>query len=219
RARTATTETLFRSVNAFTLEPEFSNREAFGFNLLLLKAPFVEGSSWLPYSTLEFAFAAERHLLKRLERMLRESAADTQEQVGSSSWPDLLEGTRHLLGAAHARNYEPSLIVLAGRIPFDLLSRLYQYIGPEWGLDLGPRDMRILATYRGIPVLALEEADVPALYVADLARFGHLTRCGLEPEFSVEEIDDAQAEALLQSNPNIVEIPSDRPNTHDERVR
>jgi hypothetical protein len=90
RAKTATTETLFRSVNAFTLEPEFSNREAFGFDLLLLKAPFVEGSSWLPYSTLEFALAAERHLLKRLERVLHESAADTQEQADSSSWTDLL---------------------------------------------------------------------------------------------------------------------------------
>jgi len=122
--------------------------------------------------------------------------------------------------ALSGRGLIPSAIVIAGRLDTNLWVDLHRHAVPTWELPEGLRAPWIQGVYQEIPILNIRETEGShTLYVADLAAFATLTRYGPDTQFSVDEIDEARAREILEKNPQVVAIPSGRPDTLEERLR
>ena len=79
RREIGATEKLFRYYGAFQHKDILNRLVSFGFNQLVNKGPFVDGSNWLDLRGWEFAVAEERHLLKMLHVLLADSISRTSQ--------------------------------------------------------------------------------------------------------------------------------------------
>ncbi len=217
RRQTATTESIFKRVGAFTAVHEWNDSVAYGFNVLLLKGPFVEGSNWAPYYTWQFALAAERHLLGRLEALLRESASVVDEV--HYDWPEILATVDRLSDKLASDAFHASVIVLAGPMETDFAVDLHKHATPDWELGEQFRSPWIMGAYNDKPIVIVREAESRALYVVDLAEFATLTKYGRDAELHVHPIDEARAREVLAEEPQAITIPEGGPNTLEERIR
>jgi ppGpp synthetase/RelA/SpoT-type nucleotidyltranferase len=223
RRQTAATEILFNRAQALQRAYEWNDKVAAGFNVLTYKGPFVERSNWVPYQTWEFALAAERHLLNRLELLLTENAQPRPDAV-ELNWPAILARVDELVSDLSDRRYNPSVIVIAGQLGFDMMVEVglkkHPGVLPDWELPSELHALWIEGSYHSIPILNIRESAAPyALYVADLAAFATLTKYSPAAMFSVDEIDEARAREILERKPKAVVIPEGRPDTLEERLR
>lgn len=220
RQRTATTEELFERVGAFQQKPENRDALATGFNVLVRKGPFVEGSNWLAYPTWDFAVALEEHLIARLEADLR---AAVHSRTGTPVTRDaglVIYAVNEMASDLKRKGYDPTVIVLTGPLGFRLQVDLLRVVTPRWALsgELSAT-FRILGVHEQMPIMDIAESPDPSVYVVDLARFAGLARYADRPEFAIEELDDAQAQELLDRNPDLVTTPPPLPDTPAERLR
>jgi hypothetical protein len=224
RQKVATTEMLFKNVDAFRHEsvvPDEKRLLAAGFNIIVPKGPFVDGSNWLMFNPWDFAVGFERHLLGRVDSALLGAVRAQHSGFG----PDVNRSAAEILSAVDAMSSQlvgagrtATLIVLTGDLGMKLHVDLRMQLMRDWRTAPDDRYHRILAFYERIPILDIAESDAPALYVVDLPNFGFLTRFGDEPEFAVEEFDDERARALLQQNPRIISEPPPQSGLEDARV-
>jgi hypothetical protein len=225
RLRLATVENLFRRQNAFTQDPTWNDAFAFGFNVLLRKAPFVEGSSWLPYGTYEFASAVQRRLIWRLEERLRADAGDDLGETAEADelvplgWPEILGAARAMADELETSGYVPSLVVIAGEIGSDMLVQLMDHATPPWSMPEETRGAWIIGAMDSLPILHVPDPAPPAVYVTDLGRLAHLTQHGLVPQYEIREFDEATAAEMVDAGRTPVDIPAGRQDTRDERIR
>jgi hypothetical protein len=221
RARASTSEVLFKTAGGFVHSPEPNDAKAFGFNVLLRKGPFVDGSNWAPYTTWEFALAAERALLGRLEGHLRLSAADTLGPVVERSAEAIVVALSGMHTALSDSGLWPSLFVITGPVATDLKLELYHRVTPNWTMPEIYRRPWIDGALLEHPILhiQLEGQTSPALYAADLRRLAQMTKYGEINEFKLETFDEAQAEDLLTRNPALIDAPPPEDGNHSERVR
>lgn len=222
RTATATLQMLFERVGHFQqlLDSEDFPGETAGFNHLLFKGPFVDGSNWLPYSTWGFAVAMEQHLFGRLDSELKKCIREMNPNKVERDGQNILRATDQMCDDLAEQGYSPSVVVLTGKLGTNLHVELIKAIRPEWELrDELPTTFRILGTHRDIPILDVPESDTPGLYVGDLAQFGSLTKYGVNPEFSLSAINDQRADELLSSQPLIVKDPPPSAANQSERLR
>lgn len=218
REKAATVEALFRRVGALHREPQWNDGAAYGFNVLLLKGPFVEGANWAPYSTWEFAVAAQRHLLDQFELLLRESVPGLSPPTAPRSARGILSRFSSLTQQARAAGVEPSLLVITGPVDAALRVDFFEH-GVRRPLSkelLGPW---IIGLHQQIPLLHIPEAPRAALYVVDLPRFAQLIQFGTGPQFQIEEFTRERALQVISQNPDIVTLPVGTPDTTDQRVK
>lgn len=219
RRKAAATELLFRRAAAFTRSDDWNDGCAAGFNALIHKGPFVEGSNWLPYRTWQFAVAMERHLLSRFGRLMDDNAQPHSDGV-ELSWPAILKKVDELRSELRSRGYAPSAIVIAGQLEIDLMVDLHRHAVPRWELPEELQAPWIEGMYEDSPIFNVREAGAPqTLYVADLAAFAKLTKYSPDARYSVDEIDEGRAREILKRNPEVMSIPDRRPDTLDERLR
>lgn len=219
RRKAAATELLFRRTGAFKRSDDWNDGFAAGFNVLIHKGPFVEGSNWLPYRTWQFAVAAERHLLNRFAQHLKQNAPLDSDGV-ELSWPAILNKVGELGSELRNCGYTPSAIVIAGHLGVDLMVDLHKHAVPHWSLPKELQAPWIEGIYENSLILNMREAPAPqTLYVADLAAFGTLTKYSPDAEYNVDEIDEARAREILDRNPKAVVIPEGGADTVDERLR
>jgi hypothetical protein len=81
RREIGATEKIFKHYGAFQHKTVANHLISFGFNSLVNKGPFVDGSNWLDMRGWEFAVAEERYLLKKLHTHLAESTSRTSQTL------------------------------------------------------------------------------------------------------------------------------------------
>jgi hypothetical protein len=218
RPGAAAVESIFRRAGAFESQRDFQDAFAFGFSVLLMKGPFVEGSNWLAYHNWDLAVAAERYLLTQLDAMARESVGIPAMSV-ARTWPELLKGADELIEHLHSGNQpQRSAIIIAGPLMQDWAVEMRDLVTPRWELPDDVNQNWIVGAYRERLILNIRESPVSALYVTDVPRFAKITKFG-EPSFSLEAIDEQRASELLDAHPTIVAVPEGRPDTRAERIR
>lgn len=223
RKQTAIVEALFKQVSAFRRTNARPNDvNSTGFNVLIFKGPFVEGSNWLPHSSWDFAVAMERDRLGRLEHALREATEGRLGTPVNREATAVLEAFNVMGSQLELRGYVPSVFVLAGRLGMQLAVDLRKRIVDSWDPEvkgaLGTT-FRILGMHRGNPILDVPDTAAPAVYAVDLARFAMLTGYGEEPECAIEEITPERATELLSKNPRLVLNPPPGFGMDEERIR
>lgn len=221
RRKTAATEILFKRAEALRRVDGWNDAFAAGFNVLLHKGPFVEGSHWAPYRTWQFAVAMERHLLGRLERLLKESAQPWPHDVGLN-WPAILRKVDELITELGNRGYTPTAIVVSAQLEPDLIIDFikHEHVVAHWELPSDLQAPWIEGTYKGIMILNIRETPAAhSLFAADVGAFAMLTKYSPEAQCSIDEIDEGRAKEFLERNPAAVVVPEGRPDTLDERLR
>jgi len=214
REQTASGEKVFRRADAFAVSDDWKDEVAAGFNVLLHRGPFVDGASWAPYRTWQFAVAGEQHLLNRLDTLLRNNAVFSDAEV-RLNWKDIFVAVDNL----RARLNSPSLVVVTGRLPTELMVDLHNHVVPEWELDQDLRALWIEGAYDGIPILNIRDDDAPyALFVVDLREFATLTRYSPRAKLTVQAIDHVRAREVLAKRPDAVKVPDGRPDNETERI-
>jgi len=217
RTKAATTEKLFLRSNAFHVTSEWKESTASGFNILLRKGPFVDGSNWAFYRTWEFATALERHLLARLDRLLDE-AADLVGQTTADA-EAILQAVENMTEWHSSRNLSPSLVVISGRLDFDTIVQLGRPVDVRGGLPAEIRLPWVIGAIRDMVVLNIAESTKPGLYLVDLAAAARLIRYSPPIKYELNEYTEEQARQLIAERPDLVPIPEDRPQSEGERVR
>jgi hypothetical protein len=204
RGKSATAEMLFDRASAYLEELSWDDEAAFGFNVLLHKGPFVDDSSWFEYRTWPFAVAIQRRLFSKVEEALL--AAAQADSTHGSGLADILQAADDLAERLRARDYEPSLIIVAGPRSTDLAVEFWKHpsVQPDWELDW-PSKLWILGAYKGIAVVEMPELSRSGLYVADVKRLGSLTRHG-DYQFEVSQINEDRAREIQSDR----EAPEDK---------
>jgi len=199
------TEKIFRHYGAFQQQNERNNRASFGFNTLVHKGSFVDGSNWLDLKGWEFAVAEERHLLKNLHAHLAGSSSHTGQVLSGSiaRQPDgILDAAKmmdNLLGTP-----AKSLIVLATHFDVDTIVSLKKALTtPGWELEDDLRTNWILGKHGDRPVLYINDPDLCHLYVVDLPRLASLVQYAPLVDLQVLTINEAAAKRMLEDNPNL----------------
>jgi hypothetical protein len=199
------TEKIFRHYGAFLYRNEQNDRACFGFNSLVYKGPFVDGSSWLDQRGWEFAVAEERYLLKKLHEHLAKSISHTGQIVSNN----IIQQPNEILDAAKMMAdslgaHDRSLIVLAAHLDTETIVSLNKALTTAgWELEDELRTNWILGKYEGCPVLYLNELDLNNLYVVDAPRFASLIQYDPIINLHVLSIDEAAAGRMLEDDPDL----------------
>jgi len=199
------TEKIFRYFGTFQHKTTVNRLASFGFNTLVNKGPFVDGSNWGDLRGWQFAVQEERYLLKKLHGYLVQSISGTGQVVPDTVPPKadrILKASKRmadLLGRRHR-----SLIVLAAHLDIDAIVTLERALTtPTWDLDDELRTNWILGKYEDCPVLHLNDQDSMSLYVVDVPRFASLIQYDPVVDLQVSAIDEETAKEMLQSQPDL----------------
>lgn len=198
-------EKIFKYYGAFQYRTERNYLVSFGFNKLVRKGPFVDGSNWADLRGWEFAVAEERHLLKSLHAHLAESLSHTGQILSDDiiRQPDgILDAAKRMADLLGTR--ERSLIILAAHLDTETIvsfNKALTTAGWELGDEL--RTNWILGKHEGCPVLYLNEPDLNNLYIVDVPRFASLVQYDPLADLHVLAIDEAAAGRMLEDNPDL----------------
>jgi hypothetical protein len=205
RRAISATEKIFRHFGAFQHSTSPNRLTSFGFNTLVNKGPFVDGSNWLDLRGWEFAVAEERHLLKKLSTFLAESVSHTGQMLTDTITPQpegILDATKRM--ADLLGKHDKSLIVIAAHLDVDTIVSLDKALTtPGWELGDDLRTNWILGKNVGCPVLHLDDSDSGSLYVIDIPRFASLVQYDPLVDLQVLAIDEATAKRMLEDNPDL----------------
>ena len=227
RRRAGTVETLFRLAGSLERRVATNDAFAFGFNILIFKGPFVEGSNWLSAPTWDFAIAMERSLLSMLVQRMDESAELEQSQVQLADWPAVLDMATDLATGLRRDGYRPAALILTGEISVEQQVELVKAPGVRLKSPTGLDQPWVLGTWvqqGNVPVIHFTAVSPgsaaamrPAVFILDLGRFGSLIQHG-EPVFRLTPFTEAEARKLLASNPELIASPPPGAD-EEERVR
>lgn len=205
RREIGATEKIFRYYGTFQHKATPNRLTSFGFNRLVNKGPFVDGSNWLDLRGWEFAVAEERHLLKKLHTLLAESINHTGQTLTDTIAPqpegilDAANRMADLLG-----EHDKNLIVLATHLDIDTVVSLGKALTtPSWELGDELRTNWILGKHGDCPVLYLNDPDLSSLYVVDVPRFVSLVQYDPLVDLQVLAIDEITAKRMLEDNPDL----------------
>ena len=205
RREIGATEKIFRYYGAFQHKDIPNRLTSFGFNQLVNKGPFVDGSNWLDQRGWEFAVAEERHLLKKLSTLLAESVNRTGQTLTDTITPQpegILDATKRMTDLLGKR--DKSLIVIAAHLDVDTVVSLNKALTtPRWELGDDLRTNWILGKHGGCPVLHLNDPDSSSLYAIDIPRFASLIQYDPLVDLQVLAIDELTAKRMLEDNPDL----------------
>jgi hypothetical protein len=199
------TEKIFRHYGAFQQQNERNNRASFGFNMLVYKGPFVDGSNWADLKGWEFAVAEERHLLKNLHDNLAESVIHTGQVLSEIVAPQpegILNAAKRMADLLGDR--AKSLIVLATHLDTETMLSLNKALTtPGWELGDELKTNWILGKHEHCPVLYLNDPDLDSLYIVDVTRFASLVQYDPLVDLRVLAIDEGSAKRMLEDNADL----------------
>ena len=201
------TEKLFGHCGAFQHRNERNDLATFGFNTLVHKGPFVHGSNWADLKGWEFAVAEERRLLKDLHTHLAESASQSGQMLPNNVTRQpsgILSAAKAMSGLLADRGFRTSLVVVATHLDIDTLVALTQVLTiPDWELTNDLRTNWILGKHGSNPVLYINNYDLNSLYVVDVQRFAKLVQFDPMVELSIQTMDEAKAQHMLEDKPGL----------------
>jgi len=199
------TEKIFRYYGAFQHRNERNDRASFGFNRLVHKGAFVDGSNWADLRGWELAVAEERRLLKNLHAHLAESASHTGQILSDNVTrqpSEILRAATRMTDFLVERS--GSLIVLAAQLDVETIVSLKKALTtPGWELGDDLRTNWILGKHENCPVLYLNDQDLNSLYIVDVPRFALLVQYYPLVDLHVSAIDEATAKQILEDNPDL----------------
>jgi len=97
RRQCGAAEAVFERADSFSRKPDWEDEYGIGFNVIIRRGPFVDGSSWAEYRTWEFALAVERHLLSKLDELLRSNAQPLQTGPVERNWSSMFTAADEIL--------------------------------------------------------------------------------------------------------------------------
>ncbi len=205
RREIGATEKIFRYYDAFQHKAIPNRLVSFGFNQLVDKGPFVDGSNWLDLRGWEFAVAEERHMLKMLHVLLADSVSHTSQMLTDTIAPrpeeilDAANRMTNLLGKS-----SKNLIVLATHLDTETIVSLEKTLTtPKWELGDDLRTNWILGKHKGYPVLYYNDPDLSSLYVVDIPSFASLVQYDPLVDLQVLSIDEETARRILGESPDL----------------
>lgn len=199
------TEKVFKYYGAFQYRIERNDLTSFGFNKLVHKGPFVDGSNWADLRGWEFAVAEERHLLKSLHTHLAESASHTGQILSDN----VARQPGEILSAAQSMTDllvegDRSLIVLATHLDIETMLSLNKALTTQgWELGDELRTNWVLGKHENCPVLYLNDEDLNSLYIVNLPRFASLVQYDPRVDLHILAIDEAIAKHMLEDKPDL----------------
>lgn len=197
-------EKIFKYYGAFQHQTVPNHLTSFGFNTLVNKGPFVDGSNWLDLRGWEFAVAEERHLLNMLHTLLADSASYTGQMLPDTIAPQpdgILGAAKRMAGLLG--QHDKNLTVLAAHLNVDTIVSLDKALTtPAWELGDELRTNWILGKNEDCPVLYLTDPDLSSLYVVDVPRFATLVQYDPLVDLQVLAIDEVVAKRMLEDNPD-----------------
>lgn len=201
------TEKVFTHCGAFRHENERNDSASFGFDTLVHKGPFVDGSNWADLRGWELAVAEERRLLKEFYAQLAESTGQTgqilPDDVARQPSGILRAATRmsDLLGD---RGLSGNLIVVAAQLDVETRVSLEQALTtPGWQIEDELRTNWIIGKHAGCPVLCWNDQDMNSLYVVDVPQFTTLVQYDPLVDLRVLPIDEVTARQILDDKPSL----------------
>lgn len=201
------TEKIFRHYGAFQHRNERNDPASFGFDRLVHKGPFVDGSNWGDLSGREFAVVEERRLLKDLHTHLAESASQSGQMLPDNVTRQpsgILSAATAMSGLLADRGFRASLVVVATHLDIDTRVALTQALTiPDWQLTDDLRTNWILGKHGSYPVLYVKDHDLNSLYVVDVQRFAKLVQFDPLVELSIQPIDEARAKQMLEDRSDL----------------
>ena len=202
RRQSGAAEAVFEQADSLSRRPDWNDEYGIGFNVIIRKGPFVDGSNWAEYRTWEFALAVERHLLSKFDELLRDNAQPLQARPAERKWSSMFTAADELLFKLNA-DASKACIVVTGPLHDNWLLDLTRQpeVIPDWDL---PRDLNrtwIHGKYRGAVILHIAESTESSLFVVDVPRFARLIQHGT-PQFHVDEIDEKRAQEILSKLPD-----------------
>jgi len=219
RVRAGTIDKLFQQVRALQRRSGNGPPGGLGYNTLVPKGPFVDDSNWVELPTWDLAIGIESALARELETALRQATRERLGEEIDAEAQAIVQAADAMAEELRNAGYTPTLYVLVGRPSINLAVALTYLVKPDWELS-GPLHMafKILGTRGDVPILEVDEGDIPALYAVDLARFARLRRFGNRPEFALNEIDAQEGAEWLAENPALVKEPPPMPGLENERL-
>ena len=202
RRQSGAAEAVFEQAQALVREANWEDKHGIGFNVVIRKGPFVDGSNWLGTRGWEFALAVERHLLSKFDELLRHNPRPLQAGPVERKWSSMFTAANELLLKLNA-DASKACIVVTGPLHDNWLLDLTRQANVTPGWDL-PRDLNrtwIHGKYRGAVILHIAESTEPSLFVVDVPRFARLMQHGT-PQFHVDEIDEKRAQEILSKLPD-----------------
>jgi hypothetical protein len=133
RSKSGTIERLFSRAGTFRQSPEFDKDSAWGFNIVLHKGPFVDGSNWADYTTWQFAVEAERTLMRKFTDSMNQSG-ESRGQI-SRDWPEIVAAIRRSSEEMRSIGYRADIAILGGDVDVDFLVEAHKHLTPKWELD------------------------------------------------------------------------------------
>jgi hypothetical protein len=198
-------EKIFRYYGVFQHKATPNHLTSFGFNQVVNKGPFVDGSNWLDLRGWEFALAEESHLLKTLHTRLADSVSHSHQTFPDAIAPqpegilDTAKKMADLLG-----KQDQCLIVIAAHLDVDTVVSLDKLLTtPGWELGDELRTNWILGKHEGRLILHLNDPDLDSLYVVDVPKFASLVQYDPIVDLKVLTIDEVTAKHMLEDNPNL----------------
>jgi ppGpp synthetase/RelA/SpoT-type nucleotidyltranferase len=214
------TDMLFRRAGALQVLTEDRPDIGIGYNALVPKGPFVEGSNWLPLPTWELAVGIEQQVALAFEGHLRAAVKGRFGDLVDRDPAAMIAAADMMIDELQSAGYSPSAIVIAGRPSTGIAVALTDLVTPDWELDgVLSTTFHILGMHRDLPIFEMDHPGPPALYVVDLDRFGSLRRYGDQPEFSLDSIDAVKAAEWLQREPSFVPDIPPRPEYEQARLQ
>ena len=86
RRQSGALEAVFGYAGSFRSATEWDDSNVIGFNVILRKGPFVDGSNWLGYRGWEFALGLERHLLSKFQALLLAESNPIITRAAGDGW-------------------------------------------------------------------------------------------------------------------------------------
>ena len=130
------TEKIFSHGGAFQYRNERNELASFGFDRLVHKGPFVDGSNWADLGGWEFAVAEERRLLDNLHTHLETSASQAGQMLSDNITrqpSEILGAANDMIGFLADRGFRANLVIVATHLEIDTQVALTQALTtPGW---------------------------------------------------------------------------------------
>ncbi len=200
------TEKLFKWAEAFEVSPDRNEAASAGFNHLVPKGPFVEGSNWADLGGWDFAVAQEQFLLQRFNSRLVEAVQETGQVLGklvSLNAGELVQVIGLLSAKLNKAGFNKNAAVIAAELPTELSIALQAKVTkPGWDLPDDLRTNWIIGLYGTLPIVYIRSAQPPSVYVFDVSAYATLVQYAPPLDLRVNEISEADALRLVQERPS-----------------
>lgn len=195
------TEKIFRNREAYVHRDEQKESVSFGFNTMVFKGPFVDGSNWGDLKGWEFAVAVERRLLTDLDAHFTESVNQTgqvlPDEVARNS-DEILNAANIMSDLLSGHGFVGDLIVVATHLDTETYRSLSEALTtPGWELEEDLRTNRILGELSDCLVLYINDPELNSIYVVDLSKFASLVQYDPLVNLNVLPIDEAMAQRIV----------------------